>query len=116
MLTAPVCGPGSTVSSSMNLAARVNWAGRGVLADLAEATGLTSAYSAAFRPLRTRGTGHDPGRIAADLSVKLADGGKCLTDLAVLRDQPGVFGSAASAPPRPGCYSPTWTRPYWPGC
>ena len=30
--------------------------------------------------------------------VVLADGGESISDLAVLRDQPGVFGSAASDP------------------
>ncbi|MFF3468079.1 IS1380 family transposase [Streptomyces sp. NPDC002619] len=69
-----------------------------LLADLADATGLSAAYSAAPRPLRPRGTGHDPGRIATDLAVMLADGGEAIADLAVLRDQAGVFGPVASTP------------------
>lgn len=76
----------------------VGHAGARVLADLADATGLTAAYSAALRPLRPRGTGHDPGRIATDLAVMLADGGEALADLAVLRDQAAVFGPVASTP------------------
>lgn len=68
------------------------------LADLAEATGLTTAYSTVLRPLRPRGTGHDPGRIATDLAVMLADGGEAIADLAVLRDQHDVFGPVASTP------------------
>jgi len=64
----------------------VGHAGARLLADLADATGLTTAYSAALGPLRPRGTGHDPGRIATDLAVMLADGGQAITDLAVLRD------------------------------
>ncbi|MFE5177141.1 transposase, partial [Streptomyces sp. NPDC056634] len=76
----------------------VGHAGARLLADLADATGLTAAYSTALRPLRPRGTGHDPGRIATDLAVMLADGGEAIADLAVLRDQAGVFGSVASAP------------------
>jgi hypothetical protein len=51
----------------------VGHAGARLLADLADATGLTAAYSAALRPLRPRGTGHDPGRVATDLAVMLAD-------------------------------------------
>ncbi|MFE2499450.1 hypothetical protein [Streptomyces scopuliridis] len=39
--------------------------GARLLTDLADATGLT----AALRPLRPRGTGHDPGRVATDLAV-----------------------------------------------
>uniref|UniRef100_UPI0040403D5C hypothetical protein n=1 Tax=Streptomyces sp. DG1A-41 TaxID=3125779 RepID=UPI0040403D5C len=58
-----------------------------MLADLADATGLTSSYSAALGLLRPRGTGHDSGRIATDLAVMLADGGEAIVDLVVLRDQ-----------------------------
>lgn len=76
----------------------VGHAGARLLADLADATGLTTAYSAALGPLRPRGSGHDPGRIATDLAVMLADGGKAIADLAVLRDQAGVFGPVASTP------------------
>lgn len=76
----------------------VGHAGAPLLADLADATGLSAAYSAALRPLRPRGTGHDPGRIATDLPVMLADGGEAIADLTVLRDQAGVFGPVASTP------------------
>ncbi|MGY4920687.1 IS1380 family transposase [Streptomyces sp. 900116325] len=76
----------------------VGHAGARLLADLADVTGLTSEYSTALRPLRPRGTGHDPGRIATDLAVMLADGGETITDLAVLRDQGEVFGPVASTP------------------
>ncbi|MEE1771801.1 IS1380 family transposase [Streptomyces sp. JV185] len=76
----------------------VGHAGARLLADLADVTGLTSAYSTALRPLRPRGTGHDPGRIAADLAVMVADGGETITDLALLRDQREVFGPVASTP------------------
>lgn len=69
-----------------------------LLADLADASGLTSAYSAALGTLRPRGPGHDPGRIATDLAVMLADAGEAITDLAVLRDQGEVFGPVASTP------------------
>ncbi|MGW2588640.1 transposase, partial [Streptomyces virginiae] len=76
----------------------VGHAGARLPADLADATGLTAAYSAALRPLRPRGTGHDPGRVATDLAVMLADGGEAIADLAVLRDQGEVFGPVASTP------------------
>jgi hypothetical protein len=58
----------------------VSHAGARLLADLAHAIGLTHAYSTAMGPLRPRGTGHDPGRIAADLAVMLADGAVTLVD------------------------------------
>jgi hypothetical protein len=36
--------------------------------------------------------------VLRDLAVLLADGGDCLSDLAVLRDQPELFGPVASTP------------------
>ncbi|MGA5880767.1 IS1380 family transposase [Streptomyces cellulosae] len=76
----------------------VGHAGSRLLADLADVTGLTGVFTDALRRLRPRGTGHDPGRIATDLAVMLADGGETITDLAVLRDQGEVFGPVASTP------------------
>jgi hypothetical protein len=74
----------------------VSHAGSRLLADLADATGLTVAFTNALRRLRPRGTGHSPGRIAVDLAVMLADGGEAIADLALLRDQAEVFGPVAS--------------------
>jgi hypothetical protein len=75
----------------------VGHAGTRLLADLADATGLTSAMSEALAPLRQRASGHDPGRIAVDLATMLADGGEAISDLAVLRNQSELFGPVASA-------------------
>ncbi len=69
-----------------------------LLADLADATGLTGGFSEALAPLRVRESGHDPGRIAIDLAVLLADGGTTISDLAVLRNEPALFGPVASDP------------------
>jgi hypothetical protein len=68
------------------------------LTDLADATGLTGAFSDALAPLRVRQSGHDPGRVAVDLAVMLADGGTAIADLAVLRNQAALFGPVASDP------------------
>jgi hypothetical protein len=76
----------------------VGHAGARLLADLAEATGLSSALSQALAPLRRRDSGYDPGRVAVDLAVMLADGGQAIADLAVLRGQPDLFGQVASDP------------------
>lgn len=76
----------------------VSHAGSRLLADLADATTLTSTFSEALRRLRPRGTGHAPGRVAVDLAVMLADGGEAIRDLALLRDQQQVFGPVASIP------------------
>jgi hypothetical protein len=72
--------------------------GARLLAVLAAATGLTAAFSDALGPLRVRRSGHDPGRVAVGLAVLLADGGKAIADLAVLRHQADLFGPVASDP------------------
>ncbi|MEV8517262.1 transposase [Dactylosporangium sp. NPDC051484] len=74
----------------------VGHAGARLLADLADATGLTPGFSDAG--LRVRDAGHDPGRVAVDLAVLLADGGATISDLAVLRNEPDLFGAVASDP------------------
>ena len=76
----------------------VGHAGARLLADLADTTGLTSAFSEGLAGLRRRRGGHDPGRVAVDLAVMLADGGEAIADLGVLRDQSGLFGPVASDP------------------
>jgi Transposase DDE domain group 1 len=74
----------------------VGHAGTRLVADLAEATGLLARFGEALAGLRQRVIGHDPGRVAGDLAVMLADGGKAISDLAVLRQQATVFGPVAS--------------------
>jgi hypothetical protein len=76
----------------------VGHAGARLLADLADATGLSAAFGDALAPLRVRQSGHDPGRVAVDLAVMLADGGEAIADLAVLRNQAELFGAVASDP------------------
>ncbi len=82
----------------------VGHAGARLLADLADATGLSTAMSDALAPLRQRESGHDPGRVAVDLAVMLADGGEAIADLAVLRNQSRLFGPVASDRRRGGCW------------
>ena len=41
---------------------------------------------------------HDPGKTLVDVATAVALGGDCLADVAVVRAQPGVFGSVASDP------------------
>lgn len=76
----------------------VNHVGARLVADAAGVTGLTSGLSVAMASTRRRAGGHDRGRVLADIAVMLADGGRFISDLAVLRDQPGVFGEVASTP------------------
>jgi hypothetical protein len=67
-----------------------------LLADLADKTGLTSGFIQALGVSRQRRSAHDPGRVAIDFAVLLADGGDTIADLAVLRQQPRLFGQVAS--------------------
>lgn len=76
----------------------VGHAGARLLADLADASGLTEGLSAAMAPTKKRRRGHDRGQVLADVAVMIADGGDAISDLAVLRNQPELFGSVASTP------------------
>jgi hypothetical protein len=73
-------------------------AGARLLADAADVLGLTGGLSVAMAPTRRRRSKHDPGRVLVDLAVMIADGGRHLSDLKVLRDQPDLFGAVASDP------------------
>ena len=74
----------------------VSHAGSRLLADLADRTTLTGELSAALRHLGRPRASHDPGRILVDLAVAIADGAECISDVAVVADQPGLFGPVAS--------------------
>jgi len=76
----------------------VNHAGARLVADLADVVGLTSALSVAMAPTMQRRRGHDRGEVLVDVSVAIADGSETISDLAVLRDQPDLFGEVASHP------------------
>jgi hypothetical protein len=71
-------------------------AGAALLMELADRLGLTRAL--AWRAGRTQSSRHRhaAGVVLRDLAVLLADGGDCLSDLAVLREQPELFGPVAS--------------------
>ena len=73
-------------------------AGARLLSDLADAAGLTEGLSAAMAPTKKRRRGHDRGEVMVDVAVMIADGGDTFSDLAVLRDQPDLFGEVASTP------------------
>ena len=76
----------------------VSHAGTRLLADMAERSGLQDDLSVALSPLVRRRRTHDVGRVLVDLAVMAADGGGYSSDLAPLRDQPGLFGPVASQP------------------
>jgi hypothetical protein len=74
----------------------VSRAGTAVLVGLADRVGVSRALSEVLGDVRERRGRHDPGRVVRDLAVMLADGGDCLSDLGVLRDQQVLFGPVCS--------------------
>ena len=74
----------------------VSHAGAFMVSQVADRIGLTDAFSAAMAATRRRASGHDPGHVLRDLAVMLADGGDCISDLKVLREQADLFGPVAS--------------------
>ena len=72
----------------------VGHAGAALLRELADRVGLTRALGWQQAGARR----HLDAAVLRDLAVVLADGGDCLSDLAVLRDQPELFGQVASTP------------------
>jgi Transposase DDE domain group 1 len=75
-----------------------NHVGARLLADLADAVGLTNGLSVAMASTKQRRRGHDRGEVLADLIVAIAGGAETISDLATLRDQPVLFGRVASHP------------------
>src|SRR3954451_3425561 len=67
----------------------VSHVGSRLLADVAAAVGLPEVFDEAAGGHRRRCSAHAPGRVLTDLAVLLADGGEAISDLAVLRHQPG---------------------------
>jgi hypothetical protein len=73
-------------------------AGAALLGELADRLGLTAALGWRAGRTQTSRHRHGAGAVLRDLAVLLADGGDCLSDLAVLRGQPELFGPVASTP------------------
>ena len=74
----------------------VNHVGAALLRECAQAVGLEDALGRALGPLRSRRGRHDPGRTLLDLAVVIADGGRSVADLRVVREQGVLFGVVAS--------------------
>jgi hypothetical protein len=74
----------------------VSHVGALLLPDVAQATGLVEAFDQPVGGRWVRRSAHPPGRMLVDAAVMIADGGEAIADLAVLRNQPGLFGQVAS--------------------
>ena len=92
----------------------VGHAGAALLQELADRVGLTAALGWRDPQGRRR---HPDAAVLRDLAVTLADGGDCLSDLAVLRDQPALFGPVASTATAWRVVDGSLATPRgWPGC
>lgn len=76
----------------------VGQAGGVLLTETVAATGLYRELSAALGPWRKPLAVHDPAKVVLDLALSLALGGETLSDVALLRAEPGLYGSVASDP------------------
>ena len=76
----------------------VGLAGARLLTETIRVTSLDASLSKALSWWRGSWAVHDPGKIMADLAVCVALGGRCLSDVALLRCQGEVFGPVASDP------------------
>ncbi|QDN95177.1 IS1380 family transposase [Streptomyces sp. S1A1-8] len=76
----------------------VSQAGAVLLVETVRKIGLDTAISAALAPWCKARAVHDPGKILLDVALAVALGGDCLSDVAMLRAEPAVFGPVASDP------------------
>ena len=76
----------------------VGLAGARLLTETSRVTGLGNELSRALSAWRRTWSVHDPGKVMADLAVCVALGGRCLSDLSLLRCEKEVFGPVASDP------------------
>jgi hypothetical protein len=72
----------------------VSHAGLVWLGEVADRSGLTAGLCQAMAEMPRRR--HDPGVTLAQMIVALADGAECVSDLAMLRDQPALFGALSA--------------------
>lgn len=69
-----------------------------LLAELAERSGLETELSRVLAPIARRARRRHHAWGLGGLAVALAEGGECISDRAVLRHQPEMFGEVASTP------------------
>ena len=76
----------------------VGLAGAVLLTEAIRVTGLGDGLSQALAAWRRPSAVHEPGKVLSDLAVCVALGGRCLSDLSLLRCDKEVFGPVAFDP------------------
>jgi hypothetical protein len=71
-------------------------AGTWMLGQLADRLGIADGLTRTMAGATVRSTAHDRGRVLTQLAMMIAAGGRCVSDLATVRDQPALFGRVAS--------------------
>jgi hypothetical protein len=71
-------------------------AGTHLLGRIAGRFGISTGLSAAMAGTTKRSSAHDRGTVLTQLALTIAAGGRCVSDLKTLRDQPRLFGEVAS--------------------
>jgi hypothetical protein len=89
---------GSGVHLKSGSESLVTSSGAVMLLRAAAVSGLAAQLSARLAPWRAARAVHDPGKTVLDLVIAVALGGDCLSDVAVVRAQPEIFGAVASDP------------------
>lgn len=95
-MRADTTAPISTVVVSGDGTGVTGQAGTHLLGRLATRLGMPQRLSAAMAGTTVRSSAHDRGRVLTQLAMTIAAGGRCVSDLATLRDQPVLFGRVAS--------------------
>ena len=76
----------------------VGLTGARLLTETSRVTGLGNELSRALTAWRRTWSVHDPGKIMANLAVRAALGGHCLSDLSPLRCDKELFGACCLRP------------------
>ena len=71
-------------------------AGTHLLGRIANRLGVPGGLSEVMDGTTVRSTARDRGVVLTQLSMMVAAGGRCVSDLKTLRDQPSLFGDVAS--------------------
>lgn len=85
-----------SLSLSAGSESLISHAGAALLLETASVSGLRRELRRALEPWELARAQHHPGQVVLDLAVAVALGGDCLSDLDVVRSQPGLFGEVAS--------------------
>jgi hypothetical protein len=95
-LSVNVTEPIATVAVTGDGAGVTSQAGTHLLGRIAGQLGVAGGFSRALAGTTSRSSAHDRGRVLTQLAMTIAAGGRCLSDLRTLRDQPALFGTVAS--------------------